>query len=86
MMPIRYRKRIAFRKEGKIRFIGHLDMLRTFQRALSRAGVELVFSQGFNPIPRCPSRSLCRLESAENANTWSCSWQNLGKTRRFCSA
>lgn len=51
MTPVRYQKRISFCKEGKMRFIGHLDMLRTFQRALQRANVELVFSQGFNPHP-----------------------------------
>lgn len=37
MTPVRYQKRISFCKEGKMRFIGHLDMLRTFQRALQRA-------------------------------------------------
>ena len=52
MTPVRYQKRISFCKEGKMRFIGHLDMLRTFQRALQRANVELVFSQGFNPHPQ----------------------------------
>lgn len=86
MMPIRYRKRIAFRKEGKMRFIGHLDMLRTFQRALSRAGVELVFSQGFNPHPQmsfaqplslgvCGKREYMELQLAEP-------WENTALLQR----
>ena len=52
MNPIRYQKRITFSKEGRLRFISHLDLLRVFQRAMSRAGIELVFSQGFNPHPQ----------------------------------
>lgn len=44
-------KRIRFEKTGILKFIGHLDILRTFQRAFRRAGVPLAYSQGFNPHP-----------------------------------
>jgi len=41
--------RIKFSKTGKIRFIGHLDLLKTFQRAIKRAGIPIAYSNGFNP-------------------------------------
>ncbi|MCR5005080.1 MAG: TIGR03936 family radical SAM-associated protein [Clostridiales bacterium] len=44
-------KRIGFTKTGILKFIGHLDLLRTFQRAFRRAEVPLAYSQGFNPHP-----------------------------------
>ena len=44
-------KRICFSKTGRLKFIGHLDLLRTFQRAFRRAEVPLAYSQGFNPHP-----------------------------------
>ena len=35
-----------------MKFISHLDLLRTFIRALRRAGIPVAYSQGFNPVPR----------------------------------
>lgn len=46
------RYRIRFRKEGDLRFIGHRDLVRTFERAFRRAGLRLQMSQGFHPKPR----------------------------------
>jgi radical SAM family uncharacterized protein/radical SAM-linked protein len=46
-----HRYRCRFTKEGRPRFLGHLDIMRTLQRALRRAGVPLLMSQGFNPKP-----------------------------------
>ena len=43
--------RIQFAKYGKMVFIGHLDVMRYFQKALRRAEVDLVFTQGFSPHP-----------------------------------
>lgn len=47
-----YRYLIVFAKEGEFACLSHLDLQRTFIRALRRAGVPLVYSQGFNPQPR----------------------------------
>ena len=44
-------KRVRFEKTGMLKFIGHLDILRTFQRAFRRAEVPLQYSLGFNPHP-----------------------------------
>lgn len=43
---------IKFSKEGNIRYISHLDLLRLFKRSFKRAGVKLQYSQGFNPHPK----------------------------------
>ena len=48
----RYRYRVRFAKRGRVRYLGHLDLMRALLRALRRARVPLVYSQGFNPKPR----------------------------------
>ena len=49
---ITYKYLLRFKKNSTAVWISHLDMVRTFQRIFMRAGVELVFSEGFNPHPR----------------------------------
>lgn len=46
------RVRITFGKHGFLRFVGHLDLARTWERMLRRAAFPLEYSQGFNPRPR----------------------------------
>lgn len=41
--------RIKFIKKGQIKFIGHLDVMRYFQKALRRAEVDVAYSSGFSP-------------------------------------
>ncbi|HHX54803.1 MAG TPA: DUF2344 domain-containing protein, partial [Clostridiales bacterium] len=41
--------RIKFTKLGSAKFIGHLDLLRYFQKAFKRAKLDLAYSQGYNP-------------------------------------
>lgn len=41
--------RIKFGKHGALKFIGHLDMMRYFQKALRRAGIDMKYSEGFHP-------------------------------------
>ena len=48
----RYRYRGRFVKVGRMRYLGHLDLTRLLLRGLRRAGLPLVYSQGFNPKPR----------------------------------
>ena len=44
--------RIKFSKTGSMRFIGHLDVMRYFQKAMRRAGIKVSYSQGFSQIGR----------------------------------
>lgn len=41
--------RIKFSKEGPVKFVGHLDTMRYFQKALRRAELPVAFSGGFSP-------------------------------------
>jgi radical SAM-linked protein len=44
--------RLRFAKRGRLRFMSHHDINRTFDRALRRARVPMAYSAGFNPHPR----------------------------------
>ncbi|MBN1426898.1 MAG: DUF2344 domain-containing protein [Anaerolineae bacterium] len=50
MPHLRYR--ISFGKDGPLRYCSHLDLMRVWERVLRRAGIPLVYSQGFNPRPK----------------------------------
>ncbi len=41
--------RIKFAKYGSLRFVGHLDIMHYFQKAVRRAGIDIVYSRGFSP-------------------------------------
>ena len=41
--------RVRFTKEGNLRYLGHLDIMRYFQKAIRRADIDIAYSQGFNP-------------------------------------
>ena len=41
--------RIRFRKYGVMKFIGHLDVMRYFQKAMRRAHIDICYSEGFSP-------------------------------------
>jgi len=44
--------RIKYEKLAPVRFVSHLDLIRLFERAFRRAGIRLVYSQGYHPHPR----------------------------------
>lgn len=46
------RIRIAFAKQGALRYTGHLDLHKLWERAARRAGLPLAYSQGFHPQPK----------------------------------
>lgn len=41
--------RLRFTKTGRAVYISHLDLMRTMQRAFLRSGMQLKYSEGFNP-------------------------------------
>jgi radical SAM-linked protein len=43
-----------------VKYIGHLDMARTWQRIARRAHLPLAYSEGFNPQPRLSFARRCR--------------------------
>ena len=46
------RLRITYRKFGPTQYVGHLDLMRTWERAIRRARLPLAYSQGFSPHAR----------------------------------
>ena len=41
--------RMKFKKHGCMKFIGHLDIMRYFQKAIRRADIDIAYSEGFSP-------------------------------------
>lgn len=41
--------RIRFAKYSSMKFIGHLDVMRYFQKAVRRSGINIAYSQGYHP-------------------------------------
>ncbi len=46
---MRKKYRLKFSKVDKMKFIGHLDLLKLLQRTINRAKLPISYSQGFNP-------------------------------------
>lgn len=44
--------RLIFSKVGPARFLSHLELARSMIRAFKRAGLNIVFSRGYHPMPR----------------------------------
>lgn len=43
------RIRVKFAKKESVRYLGHLDIMRFFQRCFNRAGIRMEYSAGYNP-------------------------------------
>ena len=48
-MSDHFKVRIKFQKTGAIRYIGHLDVMRFFQKCTRRADIDVCYSTGFSP-------------------------------------
>jgi radical SAM-linked protein len=48
----RQRLRVSFTRDVTLKYIGHLDMAKAWQRILRRANLPLAYSEGFNPQPK----------------------------------
>lgn len=67
------RLRLTFRKEGPARYIGHLDLALTLERALNRARIPMAYTHGFNRRPRLQMASALPLgytSGGELADIW----------------
>ncbi|MFA6470898.1 MAG: TIGR03936 family radical SAM-associated protein, partial [Candidatus Latescibacterota bacterium] len=78
------RFRMKYTKKGPIRFIGHLDLVRIFDRVMRRAGIPIAYSQGFHPHPKIsfgPPLSLGMSSTAEYVDfSLSAQFEDVGKT------
>ncbi len=67
------RLRLTFSKTGPTRFIGHLDLALTLERAFNRARIPVAYTQGFNPRPRMQMAAALPLgftSECEMADIW----------------
>ncbi len=65
--------RLKFQKTGYLRFLSHLDVQRAFHRALIRTGLQVAFTEGFNPQVKMafgPPLALGYESSSEYADLW----------------
>ena len=67
-------QRILFAKYGTAKYISHLDLMHTMERAFLRQVLPFGIRQGFIPILMCPSRSRFPWDSPANVKLWSSGW------------
>ena len=48
-MDNRIKVRIKFSKHGPVKFVGHLDFMRYFQKCIRRAKLDIAYTEGFSP-------------------------------------
>jgi len=61
------RLRITFAKQGALRYVGHLDLHKIWERTARRAELPLSYSQGFHPQPKISLASALPLGIASRA-------------------
>lgn len=44
--------RIKYKKENNMKFLSHLELIKTMERVFRRMGLPMAFSQGFSPKPK----------------------------------
>lgn len=58
---------LTFRKTDDARWLGHLDLLRVFERAVRMSRIDIAYSQGFNPRPKMSIASALPLGATADA-------------------
>jgi len=56
-----YKVNFIFSKQGLMRYISHLDLMRLFMRAMRRADLPLKMSEGFSPHPKLSLKRALKL-------------------------
>jgi radical SAM-linked protein len=56
-----YKVNFIFSKQGLMRYISHLDLMRLFMRAMRRADFPLKMSEGFSPHPKLSLKRALKL-------------------------
>jgi radical SAM-linked protein len=74
--PTVQRIRVRFAKRGRLRFLSHRDVARSFERAVRRAGVPVAHSHGFSPHPR-----LSWIGAAPTGSASEAEYMEIGLTR-----
>jgi len=67
------RVRVTFSKQGALRYTGHLDLHKIWERSIRRAKLPLAYSQGYHPQPKINLAAALPLgfsSSAEVMDMW----------------
>jgi len=56
-----YKIIFSFSKKSEMKYIGHLDLMRLFTRAMRRADLPLKMSEGFSPHPKLSLKRALKL-------------------------
>lgn len=75
------RTRITFTKRGPAKYLSHLELVRSFVRAFKRAGVNLVYSKGFHPMPKISFASALPVGTESLHETMEIQWIDSGSGR-----
>jgi radical SAM-linked protein len=78
------RLRIKYTKEGPVKFIGHLDFIKIFEKAMRRTNLPVAYSQGFNPRMQLswgPPLALGITSDCEIADFYFETWVNPGRVK-----
>ncbi len=83
------RVRVQYEKGAPVRWLGHLDVARFWERALRRADIPLQYSKGYNPQPKIHFASALPVGftgRAELMDIWLTQPQDLEKMREALNA
>ena len=58
---------VTFTKGESVKWLGHLDLMRVFERAVRISGIKIAYSQGFNPRAKMSIASALPLGATANA-------------------
>lgn len=72
----RFRVRLRYGKQGRSRYLGHLDMMRSLERSIRRAQIPYALTQGFNQRMKAAYSAALPV----GAYSW-CEWLDLYVTR-----
>ena len=64
-----FRLRVAYVKHGRLRYLGHLELIHTMERVVRRAGLPYAVTQGFSPHMRIAFSSALPVGTASD-----CEW------------
>lgn len=71
------RLRVRYRKSGRLKYLGHLEVIHTIERIVRRAGLPYAVTQGFSPHMRTGFSSALPVGTSS-----SCEWFDLFMTER----
>lgn len=73
--PTLFRLRVRYGKRGRLKYLGHLELIHTIERIVRRAGLPYAVTQGFSPHMRVGFSSALPVGTSST-----CEWYDLFMT------